>query len=224
MKRISSCNPPGSTQEHLIEAAQRGDATALDRLVRRYDPLVQRVVWRVKPPPGCEREDLAQEARIGLIAAIRAWQPDRGPFPAFADRCVTNQALLAVESTARHKHQLLSRAISLNRENAYAYDECSQEYLRPILLATLIADDPNDDPELRVLAREKLSRLVRAVPTLTASERLALAGMMSGESYQCLARARGCTPKAASQAAYRARRKLAAGLTRDDSPERIGAR
>lgn len=199
------------------DALSPGDRGALEHLVRRYDPLVQRVVWRVKPPAGCEREDLAQEARIGLIAAIRAWQPDRGPFPASADRCVTNQALLAVEATARHEHQLLSRAVSLDRADvAYADDEGARESLRLGLLETLTADDPNEDPELRLLAREKFSRLVRAVPTLTASERLAVVGMLSGESHRCLARARGCTPKAASQAAYRARRKLAAGVTLDD--------
>ena len=68
--------------------------------MRRYEPLVQRVVWKLRLPPGCDREDLAQEARVGLLAAIRAWRPERGPFPAFADRCVSNQALLALEATA----------------------------------------------------------------------------------------------------------------------------
>lgn len=215
MKRISAFAPPRSTQPRLIEAAQHGDAAAIDHLVRRYDPLVQRVVWRVKPPRGCEREDLAQEARIGLIAAIRAWQPERGPFPAFADRCVTNQTLLAVEAAARKKHQILSRAVSLDREDVpYSYDEGTHEWLRLDLLDKPTAEDPDGDPESRLLAREQFCCLVRALPTLTASERLAVAGMVSGESYQRLARARGCTPKAASQAAYRARRKLAAELAR----------
>jgi DNA-directed RNA polymerase specialized sigma24 family protein len=86
------------TPRWLIEAAQRGDPSAERELLRRYEPLVQRVVWKLRLPPGCEREDLAQEARVGLVAAIRAWQSERGPFPAFADRCVTNQALLALET------------------------------------------------------------------------------------------------------------------------------
>ena len=60
---------------------------------------------------GCDREDLAQEARVGLLSAIRAWRPERGPFPAFADRCVTNQALLALKAACAHKHQVLSLAL-----------------------------------------------------------------------------------------------------------------
>src|SRR5947209_13273556 len=93
----------------LLTAAQQGDPAAERELLRRYEPLVQRVVWKLRLPPGCEREDLAQETRVGLSAAIREWQPKRGPFPAFADRCASNQALLALESDCRQKHQLLSR-------------------------------------------------------------------------------------------------------------------
>src|SRR5579884_332654 len=102
------------TPRWLIDAAQRGDPVAERELLRRYEPLVQRVVWTLRLPQGCEREDLAQEARVGLVAAIRAWQPERGPFPAFADRCISNQALLALDTGCRHKHQVLSRAASLD--------------------------------------------------------------------------------------------------------------
>ena len=51
---------------------------------------------------------------MGLVAAIRAWQAERGPFPAFADRCVSNHALLALQAAFRRKHQLLTRAVSLD--------------------------------------------------------------------------------------------------------------
>ena len=68
-------DPSSSTRtpRHLIEAAQHGDAAAQEDLFRSYEPLVQPSVWKLRLPPGIEREDLAQEARIGLPAAIRAW-------------------------------------------------------------------------------------------------------------------------------------------------------
>ena len=97
------------------KSAQRGDRAAHEDLLRRFEPLVQRVVRKLRPPLGYDREDLAQEARLGLLAAIRAWRPERGPFPAFADRCVSNQALLAVKAASAHKHQVLSLAVSLDR-------------------------------------------------------------------------------------------------------------
>jgi DNA-directed RNA polymerase specialized sigma24 family protein len=113
-----TCISPGAiAARRLIEAAQRGGQHSLDELVRRYEPLVRRGVWKLKPPPHCDRDDLAQEARLGLLAAIRAWRPERGPFPAFADRCVSNGALLALIAACRQKQQILNHVISLDTKH-----------------------------------------------------------------------------------------------------------
>ncbi len=199
------------TQRRLLEAAQRGDRTATEQLLRCYERLIWRVVWSLHLPPGCEREDLAQEARIGLLAAIRAWRPQRGPFPAFASHCVRNQALLAVKAAARHKHQFLTRAISLN----YEYGGDARGLGEPgalSLLDALPATDTRTDPEARLLLNEQLRSMVRTMPSLTQREGRALAGTLDGRSYAELGPLIGGSTKAASHAADRARRKLAAAL------------
>ena len=61
---------------------------------------------------------------------------------------------------------------------------------------------------------EQLTSVLRALPALTASERAGLAMALNGQSYKRLAPTFPGSPKAASQAAYRARRKLAAALAR----------
>ena len=201
------------TPRWLIDAAQRGDPAAERELLMRYEPLVQRVVWKLRLPPGCEREDLAQEARVGLAAAIREWQPKRGPFPAFADRCASNQALLALESEGRRKHQLLSRAASLDATFGGA-DFADAGRALTLLDVLPAPGDARTDPEARLLVREQLSSVLRALPTLTTSERMAMAGSLSGCSYQQMAPTPFGTWKAAEHAAFRARRKLAAALPR----------
>lgn len=199
------------TQHRLLKAAQQGDRVATEQLLHSYERLIWRVVWSLRPPPGCEREDLAQEARIGLLAAIRAWQPQRGPFPAFAARCVRNQALLAVNAAARHKHQFLTRAISLNYE--YGGDATSSgEPWALALLDAVPTISARTDPEARLRMNEQLRNVVRALPSLTARERRALAGTLDGRSYAEVGPTIGGSTKAASHAVDRARRKLAAAL------------
>ena len=188
-----------ATTRWLVQAAQRGDRRATDELVRRYEPLVQRVVWRLKLPPWCERHDLAQEARLGLVTAMRSWRPERGAFPAFARRCVRNQVLLALISASRQKHQALNLAVSLEQEVA---DRLSR------------SDDAESDPESRLLLHEEIDSVLHALPTLSVAERVALSCGLTGQTTRQLALALNMTPKAVSQAAYRARRKLAAALPR----------
>ncbi|MGH2930579.1 MAG: sigma-70 family RNA polymerase sigma factor [Solirubrobacteraceae bacterium] len=204
-----------SARHRLLEAAQHGDLDALEQLVHRYEPLVQRIVWTLKLPPGCEREDLAQEARVGLLAAIRAWRPERGAFPAFADRCVSNQALLALKATSARKHQVLSLAASLDSPHDPHHANPSDDRRAPTLLDTLAARrDTTTDPELRLLLHEQLTSMRRALPGLTESERAGLAMALNGQSPTRLAASLPGSPHAASQAAHRARRKLAAALAR----------
>jgi RNA polymerase sigma factor (sigma-70 family) len=195
----------------LIEAARAGAPDAERELLRRFEPLVQHVVWRLKLPPGCEREDLAQEARVGLIAAIRAWQPERGSFPALAACTVRRHALFALKTSCRYKHQLLSRAISLDSAQPHPTRRVD-EGRTLTLLETLPAHDPGTDPEHQLLVREQLSSILRALPTLTTSERTVVAGDLSGRSYQQMAPTPFRTWRAAEHAHYRARRKLAAAL------------
>jgi RNA polymerase sigma factor (sigma-70 family) len=201
-------NGNGPARLRLLKAAQQGDLGAQEELVRRYEPLVQRVVWKLRPPPGCDRDDLAQEARVGLLLAIRAWRPARGPFPAFADRCVSNQALLALKAMSARKHQVLSLAASLDSPQEHHANPADEGRAQAMLDTLAARRDTRTDPEARLLVLEQLTSVLRALPALTDSERAGLAMALNGESYKRLASTLPGTP----QAAYRARRKLAAAL------------
>ena len=204
---------PG-TPQWLIDAAQHGNRHAQHQLLARYEPLVHRVAAELKPPPHMTREDLAQEARIGVVAALRAWRPERGPFPPFADRCASNQALLAVQSGFSRRQELLNHALPL--EDTRSRRGTARPGRQPLTLVDALATptDARTDPESRLLVHEELLCVLRALSILSDGERVALAGVVGGERYERLGPALGRTAKGASQVVYRARRKLARALLR----------
>lgn len=57
-----------------FDAARRGDADALCALVRAHMPLVWSLARRVPAP----REDAFQAGCVGLVIAVRRFQPERG--------------------------------------------------------------------------------------------------------------------------------------------------
>jgi DNA-directed RNA polymerase specialized sigma24 family protein len=76
------------------------------------------------------------------------------------------------------------------------------------------SDDAETDPELHLVVREQIDSVLHALPTLTDSERAAMSGGLNDQTNGQVAQALHVTPKAAAQAAYRARRKLASRLSR----------
>src|SRR5918996_1394646 len=94
----------------LIEAAQRGDQLAFERLLRRYQRLLDAHASRCYLPDG-DADDLVQEARIGFMKAVRFYRGGRGSsFHTFAELCVSRQLATALTAARRAKHQPLSEA------------------------------------------------------------------------------------------------------------------
>ena len=198
-------------QSALLHAAQRGDRRAQEELLRRYDPLIRAIVAKLRLPRCCERHDIAQEARIGLLRAIRAWRPARGPFCPFAVTCVRDRAFNAIDTAGAHKHQLLSQADSLHSiivRPAPPSDTGETTWESP-LHEQLAEARPLADPVATLLANERLNEMRAALPTLTPKERAALTGTLNGKSQQQLAGEQDSTKKAVHRALRRARDKLA---------------
>jgi RNA polymerase sigma-B factor len=76
----------------LVAAARgRGDADALQALVTEHLGLVRGIARRLAVH-GDQVDDLVQEGMVGLLKAIRRYEPDRGvPFPAYARTVVEGE-------------------------------------------------------------------------------------------------------------------------------------
>src|SRR3954471_17279422 len=125
--------PTSPCERRLILAARRGDATAQARVLIQYEPMMRLIARRLYLPGG-EPDDLAQEARMGLVDAMRTWDPARGvPFSNFAWLCSTREARNAVHAARATKHHVLTTATPLgvadgSAKDAYTAGELPADY------------------------------------------------------------------------------------------------
>lgn len=193
------------TERALLAAAQRNDRQAQNELVRRYEPLVQATVRRLRLPQRVDLEDIVQEARLGVWDAIVAWSPGRATFARFAARCIFHRVIAALNRAGRQKQRILNNACEFELSPGW----------RPPRSRQLA------DPESVAEAHELFAAVLAALPTLTRKERTVLVGMLNGRSRQELADELGATPKAISLALRRARHKLLRVVTARELVELI---
>ena len=187
----------------LQELAAVGDRQAEERLVVKY----MRLVRRCSRPfflVGGAPEDLIQEGILGLLSAIRQYDPKQNAtFKTYAELCIKNRLLSAVKTDSRLKHNPLNDGVPLD-------SLLSEESQIPLLAYTELF---RRTPEEQVLARENKMELQQSFKRcLSPMERNVLRLYLDGLSYQEIAEQTGKPIKAVDNAIQRIRRKLAQNL------------
>ena len=86
---------------------------ALRRLIARYDRLATSLCSSYCAA-GMDREDLLQEAYLGLLKAIRSFRPEKGvPFSSFAGLCMKRQLISAVRRQNTGKNRFFHNSVPL---------------------------------------------------------------------------------------------------------------
>ena len=190
---------PQISDETLCSAAARGDLASEDLLVRRYSRLV-RICARPLFLAGGDSEDLIQEGMLGLLSAVREYDPEHGAsFRAFAELCIRRRLLSAVKAARGGKHAPLNNSISFE---APLFDGSH--------LLGLSGGTPTlRDPEELILAREALEeRTDRLHGQLSDFESKVLSLYLDGLSYSEIAAKVDRSTKAVDNAVQRVRKKL----------------
>ena len=174
-------------QHHALPITQAaaGDQEAFGQIVRRMEPLIHDQIHRLRCN-GIEAEDLAQEALIGLLAAVRSYRPDGGAtFTTYATTCI--------------RHRLLD---VLRRSGDKATNEVPLE-------EDVELPDDSADPALRVQEQAELEGLLaRLKERLTPMEYQVLLLRLSNLSYEEIATRLSTNKKAVDNAVQRLRRKF----------------
>lgn len=188
-------------------AAQSGDREAEYALVVRFIGLV-----KLKARPyflvGADRADLIQEGSIGLIAAVRDYDGERGgSFRSFAETCITRQMFTAIKAATRKKHLPLNNYVSLDK-SAYPNGEGADS----TFIETLVLPKTSN-PEEIILDREEYRDFgLKLEETLTELERDVLVLFLHDKSYTEIAEALGKSTKSVDNAIQRVKKKVSALL------------
>lgn len=169
-----------------IREAAAGDQQAFARIVRRMEPLIHSQVRQFRDA-GIEEDDLAQEALLGLLAAVKGYRPTTGAaFTTYATVCIRHRLI----SVARHQGPRHTFEMPMEED--------------------LDLTDTTADPALRIQEREALEGLLgRLQQRLTPMEYQVLMLRLGDASYDTIATRLGITKKAVDNAVQRLRRKMA---------------
>lgn len=189
---------PEQRDRQLVRAAQAGDVRAEDRLVRLYRPFALHFASDFYYPGG-DDDDVRQEALLGLLKAIRSYDPLNGAsFKTFAAMCIHRQTVTGLKTAQRGKHQSLSFAARVG-----VSDEGEE-----LQIVDLLPSPYSRDPHIVVVEKERLERLLVAIHRLSTLERISVLGIANGVPYSVIAQETGRNGKAIDNAAQRARAKL----------------
>src|ERR1044071_1724785 len=192
---------------YLIALAKQGDATAYDRIVRRYYGFV-RLQASSYFLAGGDADDLIQEGLVGLYKAVRDYRTDReSSFRNFAELCITRQIITAVKTATRNKHVVLIQYASFSATPASAQDGAAT-------LDEVIPGSPVHDPVNQVISSAELQSLVACLSTaLSELESRVLSLYLDGYSYEQIGGRLGCDTKTVDNALQRVKRKVGIHLT-----------
>jgi len=166
-----------------------------EALVSEYAWLV-RVCARPYFLAGGDSEDLIQEGMLGLLSAIRTYDPNKGTkFSTYAEYCIRRRIYNAIKLASGNKHTPLNSYISLESSQLEENSAPSTYHLRV--------------PEDFVIAREQAGEVEKLLyGALSKFESSVLELFLEGTTYKEMAAKLGKSDKSIDNAVQRIRKKL----------------
>ena len=190
------------TDEQLIGELRGGDQGVMDFVMVKYKSMVRKKA-RAMYLLGGENEDLIQEGMIGLIKAVRDYNPEQGAsFQSFAELCVSRQMYSAIEASKRKKHLPLNSYVSLYESG----DAEGNDKKTPLI--DMIEPVRENDPETLYFSREYMEAFVEQLKEqLSPLENHVLYLHLVGTDYRTIAEILEKSPKSIDNALQRIRTK-----------------
>ncbi len=149
-------------EREALARMREGDGDARQELIERNMRLIVHIARKYKVP-GCTFDDLISIGAIGLIKAVRSYDPDAGTsLSTYAARCIENEILMSLRHSRKQQNDVsLDEPLGTDSDgNAVTFSD---------LLGT-----PPDLVEDEVRRRVTLDMVQQALPLLPLRERKVL--------------------------------------------------
>ncbi|WMJ22410.1 sigma-70 family RNA polymerase sigma factor [Paludicola sp. MB14-C6] len=178
----------------LLECYRSGNQEAVACIFARYASVVNRNIANYYIA-GIDKDDLKQEALMGLFNAIRSYKQDRNAsFNTYANHCIANRLKNFLAASSTNKAQVLNRSIPIEEVESYKFLE----------------KQPTN-PESIFIQKESYQSLVESMNSVLSNlEREVMNLYLCGCDYRLIASKLNSSQKTVDNALQRARRKLKA--------------
>lgn len=174
-------------EKALVELARQQRQEAFEEIAREFSCHVKKASRRFFMP-GAEREDIQQEALVGLNQAVRTFDAGYGRTLAeHIQMCLRNSVVRAVRGATRKKHLVLTKSVDF-------------EDLHP----SSLEGDPSGEVEGKMMVETLIKNLKQQ---LSSFEIDSLASRVKGETVQEISARCGVPAKKVENALFRARQK-----------------
>ena len=149
-------------EREALARMKEGDEAARQELIERNMRLIVHIARKYKVP-GCTFDDLISIGTIGLIKAVRSYDPDAGTsLSTYAARCIENEILMSLRHSRKQQNDIsLDEPLGTDSDgNTVSFSD---------LLGT-----PPDLVEDEVRRRVTLDMVHKALPSLPERERRVL--------------------------------------------------
>ncbi len=208
MSKKDLINSITNTDNMLAVEAQAGDMAAEETLMRKYSGIVKgkaKAYYMV----GADADDVIQEGMIGLMKAIRSFNPEKkATFATFAEVCITRQIISAIRKANRIKHKPLNTSVSLNRPIASDYELSGGENDGVTLGDTLYAADAYSPEAMLIIKDVTAYILYNGDNVFSDFEMQVLSEAIKGYTYDQIADKLGKSKKSIDNALQRTKRKV----------------
>ncbi len=179
------------SNDTILSNAKSGDNKQLESLIKQYRSIVEAIARKYTNSP-LEYDDIVQEGMIGLLAAIKTFDEDKGAmFKTYAVTCINNSIQTALKKFTRQKDIPQSIVVE------YAEEEIPEQN------GSISAED-------YYIAGESVSMLAKILKdNLSEYENEVLRLHIVGCNYNEIANRLSKTPKSVDNALQRIKKKLA---------------